>query len=66
MFEDGSPTQSKPEILKAPRVQQRVQTRLKVRYDCGQLVLMLDGVGPEVEFCRSDVYGIVSQGLVGH
>lgn len=66
VFEDGSPTQSKPEILKAPRVQQRVQTRLKVRYDCGQLVLMLDGVGPEVEFCRSDVYGIVSQGLVGH
>ncbi|XP_011374123.1 separin isoform X2 [Pteropus vampyrus] len=32
VFEDASPTQNKPEIPKAPRVQQRVQTRLKVNF----------------------------------
>lgn len=30
VFEEVFPTQSKPEVPKAPRVQQRVQTRLKV------------------------------------
>ncbi|XP_070475691.1 separin [Equus przewalskii] len=32
VFEEVFPTQSKPEVPKAPRVQQRVQTRLKVNF----------------------------------
>ncbi|KAM5249307.1 separin isoform 1-T3 [Hipposideros larvatus] len=32
VFEEVSPTKNKPEIPKAPRVQQRVQTRLKVNF----------------------------------
>ncbi|KAF6118547.1 extra spindle pole bodies like 1, separase [Phyllostomus discolor] len=32
VFEEGSPTKSKPEVPKAPKVQQRVQTRLKVNF----------------------------------
>lgn len=44
VFEEVSPTKSKPEVPKAPKVQQRVQTRLKVRWDCGQLVLVWGGV----------------------
>ncbi|XP_058414104.1 separin isoform X1 [Diceros bicornis minor] len=32
VFEEVCPTQSKPEVPKAPRVQQRIQTRLKVNF----------------------------------
>ncbi|XP_019580029.2 separin isoform X2 [Rhinolophus sinicus] len=32
VFEEVSPTKSKPEIPKAPKVQQRIQTRLKVNF----------------------------------
>lgn len=35
VFEEVFCTKSKPEVPKAPKVQQRVQTRLKVRWDCG-------------------------------
>lgn len=35
VFEEVLLTKSKPEVPKAPRVQQRSQTRLKVRWDCG-------------------------------
>lgn len=64
VFEEVPSTKSKPEVPKAPRVQQRVQTRLKVRWDRGSPVLGSGGWFWRILQSRC-LRGIASQGPVG-